>query len=224
MAREPFILNPATRRRVVEQVAKAGHACWRARRAQARVQARTGGPSQEHETEANGSDFVDADSTVPSTADVPFSKLSPADREYLCRVIIDDDLLRTIADSVWFPEGPDRPMPVRDLYIGKPIAFRAESEPTTALPADPTDLGAILSWEPEPGSVFPRSITVRWNNGEVTTHSPFTFELRLVDEALVSPPPTPPPRTPQPHPPRPQQPRRARAAKQKQRQKRKPAR
>ncbi|MGD9689504.1 MAG: hypothetical protein AB7K52_07145 [Phycisphaerales bacterium] len=152
--------------RLVPQIAALAHACWRAsRRADGWKRGRFDPDRRTHD--AMGA----------------FDRLTPEDRELIAIAVESSEMSRLLAELVDLPRGPERPFTTRELRRGQPVGLANGvriDQPGVSARA----IGRVHAWESQPGSVFPRSITVHWPGGALTRHAPLDRDLRRVDPSL----------------------------------------
>ncbi|MGD9691168.1 MAG: hypothetical protein AB7K52_15875 [Phycisphaerales bacterium] len=158
--------KPALDSRLVPHIAALAHACWCAsRRAEGWKRGRFDPESRTH-------DALRA-----------FERLMPEDRELIATAVESGEMPRLLAELVDLPRGPERPFTTRELRRGQPVGLAADvrvDQPGISR----RDIGRVHGWESQAGSVFPRSISVRWPGGDITRHAPLDRDLRRVDPSL----------------------------------------
>lgn len=114
-----------------------------------------------------------AESEMVHDALAPFEKLGELDR----RDAVDaaERLVQQVMLEFSYPRGADREFTARDIAEGQRVRLCDAGRIAGA--GEGPYYGRVVAWEQVPNSVLLKSITVRWDSGDVVEHVPSLRDL-----------------------------------------------
>lgn len=105
----------------------------------------------------------------------PFAELGALDRRNAIHAA--ERMVQTVLSEYQLPRGDDQEFTAEDIQLGQPVKLVPGSHRPGS---SDEEVGRIMSWECEPGSVLLHSITVEWGDGDITEHIPALRDLRRI--------------------------------------------
>lgn len=104
---------------------------------------------------------------------VPFENLGPDDQWTAVEILEALDMGPRLAEPIVYPRGDLAPLRTRDMAVGVTVES-ADREQATGRPV----LGSVVSWTTYQRSGRLNTVTVRWADGEITSHAALAGEVR----------------------------------------------
>jgi hypothetical protein len=126
-----------------------------------------------------GRAFADA----PRTHDclVPFAELDPDDQWTAVEQLESLEAGDRLADDLRYPRGADVPLRARDMAVGLPVESTGDTDPSGR-----PFRGRITAWTTYPRSGRLESLSVRWDDGQITSHAALAGEVRRAGPPAAS--------------------------------------
>lgn len=104
---------------------------------------------------------------------VPFDRLEPDDQWAAVEILESLGAGPRLAEPIVYPRGLDAPLRARDMVVGLAVES-GDRDQTTGRPVP----GSVISWTTRQRTGRLDSVTVRWADGQVTSHTALAGEVR----------------------------------------------